>query len=139
MPVASIAEATKVISDRMESDSEGGEVRVVRLLLDGAELAAEIHEGRIWRLGVSTRGLRTRTGLGVGTALSALLKLPKLQGEIGEGALYVWSPQLCGMSFRLSYEPQTDKDFRMNWNTRNLAALPRDVNVHSLLITGCAK
>jgi hypothetical protein len=112
-----------VTSDRMEPDSEGGEV----------------HQDKVWRIEVPGPGPRTRTGLGVGTPLTTLLKLPKLQGEIGEGALYVWSPQHCGLSFRLSHELRTDKNFQVKWNARSLASLPPTVTVHSLLVTGCAK
>jgi hypothetical protein len=139
MNASAIATVARVVSDRMEPDSEGGEARVVRFLMADVEVAAEVHEGKVWRFEVATPGLRTRAGLGVGTALAALLKLPKLQGQIGEGALYVSSPQLCGLSFRLSHELQTDKEFRMNWNAHGLASLPSSVKVHSLLVTGCAK
>lgn len=139
MKASAVATVARVTSDRMEPDSEGGEVRVIRFLMSDVEIAAEVHEGKVWRFEVAAPGLRTRAGLGVGTALAALLKLPQLQGQIGEGALYVWSPQLCGLSFRLSHELQTDKDFRMSWNARSLASLPSSVKVHSLLVTGCSK
>jgi len=139
MNASSVAKVSRVISDRKEPDSEGGEARVLRLLVSDAEITAEVHEEKIWRLGVAVPGPRTRAGLGVGSRLTTLLKLPQLEGHIGEGALYVWSPKLCGLSFRLSHELQTDKDFRINWNTRNLASLPSAVTVQSLLVTGCAK
>lgn len=128
-----------VTSDRMEPDSEGGEARVIRMLVKGSEVAAEVHQNKVWRIEVPGPGPRTRTGLGVGTPLTTLLKLPKLQGEIGEGALYVWSPQHCGLSFRLSHELRTDKNFQVKWDARSLASLPPTVTVHSLLVTGCAK
>jgi hypothetical protein len=125
------------MSDQMEPDSEGGEARVIRLLVENIEVSAEVHHDKVWRIKVAVKGPRTRTGIGVGTPLATLLKLPQLQGEIGEGALYAWSPKLCGLSFRLSHELQTDKDFRPKWNTRSLASLPPTVTVHSLLVTGC--
>jgi len=139
MPASVIAKVVQVTSDRLESDSEGGQVRMIRMVIAGTEAAAEVHEGRIWRIEVAVPGTRTLGGIGVSTPLATLLKLPQLQGEIGEGALYVWSPQLCGLSFRLSHELQTDRDFTTQWNGRSLASLPPTVTVRSLLVTGCAK
>jgi hypothetical protein len=101
MPASAIAKVAKVTSDRLEPDSEGGEVRVIRMVISGTEASAEVHEGQVWRIEVAVPGARTAGGIGVGTPLAALLKLRQLKGEVGEGALYVWSPQLCG-SVRIS-------------------------------------
>jgi len=139
MPASAIAEISTVTSDGLEPDGEGGERRVIRAIISGVEAAAEVHEGRVWRIEVAVPGARTLGGIGVGTPLATLLKLRQLQGELGEGALYVWSPQLCGLSFRLSHELQTDKDFLTEWNARTLASLPPTVTVQSLLVTGCTK
>ena len=63
MPASAIASVVNVKSDRLEPDSEGGQVRVVRVLIAGTPVACEVHEGRVWRIEVAQPGLRTREAL----------------------------------------------------------------------------
>ena len=139
MPATAAAKIGNVTSDRLEPDSEGGQARVIRVLVAGKEVAAEVHEGRVWRIQVAQPGLRTSSGLGVGTTLAKLLELKHVEVHVAGSSLYLVSAHICGVSFRLSHELQTDKDFMTKWSSSALAKLPATVTVESILITGCTK
>jgi hypothetical protein len=135
--VEDVKRACTVVSDRVEEGDEAIPVRILRIRIRGALIAAEIEAGRVWRLTVDDQGLRTADGLAVGIPLTKLLSLPMLSAEEGEGALYATSPQHCGLSFRLSYHP-ADDEHRVEWTTAQLSALPRSTKVTQVLIFGCA-
>jgi hypothetical protein len=137
MPSNQITRVAKVISDRQESDGEGGAYRVVRAIVESVEVASVIEERKVWRIEVSKPGLTTSHGIEVGTPVTAILRLREVESDIVEGALYVWSPELCGRSFRLNHDPVSDKGEVLD--TRNLNSLPKNVSVAAILVTGCKK
>ena len=139
MSAQSVPRAVRVISDRMEPDAEGGKQRVIRFSISGAKAEAEIQDGKVWRIQILTPGIAIDPGIEVGSPLKMLLGLPSLEGELAEGALFVWSKSLCGRSFRLSYEPNTDSDYLGAWNETSLKSLPAGVKVQAILVVGCTK
>ena len=138
MPVPIAKSLAPVISDRRESDGEGGQIRVLRMRIGSSAVAAEIDKGRVWRMTVRSPALRTASSLGVGSRLSELLQEPGWSGGFGEGYLFVWNKRYCGLSFELSFDPHANPATNPAWNQEGLASLPSGTTVTSMLVRGCS-
>jgi hypothetical protein len=137
-PADAVKQVCRVVSDKVELGREDVPTRILKVKFAGDFVEAVIDEGRVWSVTIDTPGLRTETGLGVGTSLSDLLRQPDLVGDIGEGDLYVFTSGQCGMSFRLNYTP-TEADDTEAWTTAHLSRLPRTTKVVQVLLYGCGK
>ena len=114
--------------------AEGMRERILHVPVGADTVAASIVEGRVWRLAVTTRGLRTRDSLGVGTPLARLLALPGARGITGEGRTFVIAEAPCGLSFELSNGARGAAT-----DTAALRRLPRGTIVRRVLVTGCGE
>jgi hypothetical protein len=137
-PADAVKQVCRVVSDKVELGREDVPTRILKVKFAGDVVEAVIDEGRVWSVTIDTPGLRTETGLGVGTSLSDLLRQSELVGDIGEGDLYVFTSSQCGMSFRLNYTP-TEADDTEAWTTAHLSRLPRTTKVVQVLLYGCGK
>jgi hypothetical protein len=115
--------------------AEGMPARKLTALFSRDTVVAEIVDGRVWRIALSSPLLRTTDSLGVGTPLTRLLKLKNPRGLTGEGELFVVSPEHCGLSFRLS--DAGPASHRGDWDRASLARLPQSTVVSEVLIVGC--
>jgi hypothetical protein len=97
---------------------------------------AEIQGGRVWRVIIDGPQLKTADKLGVGSPLAALLASAPARASQGEGVIYAATARHCGLSFQLDYRPRRGED-RDAWTADTLAALPKDVKVERVLISGC--
>jgi hypothetical protein len=59
---AEVKRRCHVLSDSLEGDDEGGEVRVLKVRIGSGVLRAEIDGNRVWRISTKDRTLRTRDG-----------------------------------------------------------------------------
>ncbi len=98
---------------------------------------AEVQDGRVWRVIIDGPQLKTTDKLGVGSPLSALLAAAPARASQGEGVVYATTQRHCGLSFQLDYRPRRGED-RDAWTADALAALPKDVKVDRVLISGCS-
>lgn len=130
-PVDSLGKC-HVVRDTVVPDGEGTTVRKVFVALARDTIAATIVDGRVWRIEVSSPGLRTPDSLGVGTPLGRLLEMSNPRGSSGEGRMFVRSPDHCGQSFEIPY-PSIP---RGDW-TRHLAELPETTRVIRVLVQRC--
>ena len=124
-----------VVRDTTRPGAEGMPARMIAVVLGADTVEAEIVDGRVWRVPVTTSGLRTADGLGVGTPLSRLLELRDVRPAMGEGT-YVLAPSHCGLSFQLanpggSLPPAT--------TVEQLRRLPGSTVVSRVLVTGCSR
>lgn len=110
---------------------EGMRARTITVPVGADTVAASIVEGRVWRLAVASRGLRTRDSLGVGTPLATLLALPGARGLTGEGRTFVVADAPCGLSFELGTRVEGAAD------SAALRRLPPATRVRRVLVTGC--
>ncbi len=125
-----------VVRDTVERRAEGMPVRVLTVAVGGTPVEAEIAEGRVWRINVTTRGPRTVDSLGVGTPLRQLIaRFPEAIGAHGEGGVYMPSAR-CGLGFRLT-SPGPAVAFR-GGTAAALRGLPDSTVVTRVLVTGCA-
>jgi hypothetical protein len=111
---------------------EGNPQPALRVALGGDTIVAEVVEGRIWRIRVTTPGLATGDSLHVGTPVRRMAELPGVTLAAGEGRYFAISPAHCGLSFAIDGLP-----FRARpWTTAELATMPDSVRVGTILVTG---
>jgi hypothetical protein len=132
-PVDSLRKC-KVVRDTVVPGGEGTMARKVFIALGPDTIAAEIVEGRVWRIEVSSPGIRTVDSLGVGTPLRRLLEMSSPRGALGEGRMFVLSPDHCGQSFEISYFGAMP---RGGWTRAALAKLPDATHVIRVLVVRC--
>ena len=133
--VDSVATNCRLLRDMMLTESEGMPSRKLVVLFSRDTVEAEIVNNRIWRVSVASPLYRTVDSLGVGTPLSRLLQLKNPRGMIGEGKVFVASPEHCGMSFRLANAGPGAQ--RGDLDRAGLARLPKSTVVSQILIFGC--
>lgn len=133
--VESIKQKCRVLRDTIVSGAEGMPARKVAVAFSRDTVDAEIVDGRVWRIAVHSPGIRTASLIGVGTLNQRLLSLKDPHGAMGEGALFVLSPQYCGMSFRVANAGP--RGMRGDLNRTGLAHLPIETIVSEVLVFGC--
>jgi hypothetical protein len=136
-PIDSIHAHCVVVSDTIELAEEGLPARIMRVAFDRDTVEATADSGKVWRISIESPRIRTADSLGVGTKLPRLLQLKKARGLSGEGAVFVVSPERCGLSFELS-DAGSDAPPE-NWNRSALARLPDSTSVTRVLIVGCSR
>jgi hypothetical protein len=133
--VDSIKRVCHVISDSTELGAEGMPTRILRVAFSRDTVEAEIDSSRVWRIEVASRNFKTSDSIGVGTSIERLLRLKEPKGLGAEGAVFLVSPEHCGLSFQLS-ESGSDVPPE-NWDRAALAGLPKSTVVDRVLIVGC--
>ncbi|MEP6858615.1 MAG: hypothetical protein ABI994_09520 [Gemmatimonadales bacterium] len=131
----SIKQKCRVLRDTTVSGPEGMPARKLAVAFSKDTVDAEIVDGRVWRIAVHSPGLRTAGLIGVGTLNQRLLTLKDPRGVMGEGALFVVSPQHCGMSFRLANTGP--RGMRGDLDRAGLFHLPIESTVSEVLVFGC--
>jgi hypothetical protein len=133
--VESIRQKCNVLRDTTAMSVEGMPARRLSVALSRDTVEAEIVDGRVWRIAVRSRRLRTADSLGVGTSIERLRQLKNPRLMTGEGGLFVATPDHCGMSFRLA---NTGPDaLRGNRDRAGLSRLPPSTVVSEVLVFGC--
>jgi hypothetical protein len=132
-PVDSLRKCS-VVRDTVVSEDEGGKARKVSIALASDTIRAQILDGRVWRIEVSSPGPRTVDSLGVGTPLSRLLQMSNPRGASGEGQMFVRSPDHCGQSFEISYFGPMPSG---GWTSTTMAKLPDTTHVIRVLVQRC--
>lgn len=124
----------RVVRDTVVPGGEGTTARKIFIALANDTIAAEIVDSRVWRIEVTSPGVRTPDSLGVGTPLRRLLEMSSPRGASGEGRMFVLSPDHCGQSFEISHFGPMP---RGGWTRAALANLPETTHVISVLVTSC--
>lgn len=142
-PVDSLRKCS-IVRDTVVQEDEGGKARMVSIAFATDTIRAQIVDGRVWRIEVSSPGIRTVDSLGVGTPLNRLLQMSNPRGASGEGRMYVLSPDHCGQSFQITYQQLTEvqrRDFGLRssggWTRVTMARLPDTTHVIRVLVTRC--
>jgi hypothetical protein len=135
--VDSLKKLCDVVRDTTQLGGEGMMERRLTISVTPATLDAEIVNGRVWRLDISSPAFRTVDSLGVGSPLAALLRRQEPKPAAGEGIVVVMLRDHCGMSFVLS-GGYTSGVFR-KWTGDELSKLPSSTTVERVLVFGCPK
>lgn len=133
--VESIRQKCNVARDTTVIAGEGMPARKLAVAFSRDTVEAEIVNGRVRRIAVLSPRLRTAASLGVGTRGVRLLELKDAHGMMGEGELFVASPDHCGMSFRLANAGPGGH--RGDLDRAGLGRLPVQTVVSEVLIFGC--
>jgi hypothetical protein len=133
--VESIKQKCNVLRDTTVSGPEGMPARKLAVAFSRDTVDVEIVDGRVWRIAVHSPGLRTASLIGVGTLNQRLQTLKDPHGAMGEGALFVLTPQHCGMSFRLANAGP--RGMRGDLDKAGLRSLPIEAMVSEVLVFGC--
>ena len=136
MSVDSIKALCHVVRDTVQRGLEGMPERTMIVAFPPDMVEAEIVDGRLWRLDITSPAFRTSDSLGVGSTLSEFLRLDHLQGLVGEGILVLISKQHCGLSFVLS--GGTPDRPMQNWTKQALSKLPGSLKVEKVYVLGCS-
>lgn len=132
--VEELRSACDVLWDTTALDIEGQPARTVGVRIGRDSVRAEIVDDSVWRLSITTPALRTADSLGVGSQLEQLLEEPGVRVLSGEGAVFVTTPEHCGLSFELS---PTVPMPRSGWTRAALERLPAETRVTRVLAIGC--
>jgi hypothetical protein len=133
--VESLRQKCKVIRDTTVTGAEGMPARKVAVTFSRDTVEAEIVDGKVWRIAVKSPALRTADVIGVGTMIGRLRQLKEPRGMMGEGQLFLASPQHCGLSFRLSGAGPRGQ--RGDLDRAGLFGLPEMTVVSEILVVGC--
>ena len=134
--VESVQRDCTVVRDTIELGAEGMTTRIVSVMFRRDTVEAEIVDDKVWRVAIDSPHFSTADSLHVGTSLARLLRLRRPQGMTGEGALFVMSPDHCGLSFRLS---DNGSPVLRDPSPAELSRLPAATRVSNILIVGCHK
>jgi hypothetical protein len=134
--VESLRRDCTVVRDTTELGAEGMPTRMVSVLFPRDTVEAEIVDDKVWRVAIDSPRFSTADSLHVGTPLARLLRLRTPQGMTGEGALFVMSPDHCGLSFRIS---DNGTPALRDPSQAALSRLPAATHVSTILIVGCHK
>jgi hypothetical protein len=134
--VESVRRDCTVVRDTIELGAEGMTTRMVSVMFRRDTVEAEIVDGKVWRVAIDSPHFSTPDSLHVGTSLARLLRLRRPQGMTGEGALFLMSPDHCGLSFRLSDD---GSPVLRDPSPAELSRLPATTRVSNILIVGCHK
>ena len=133
--VESLRQKCNVVRDTTVMGAEGMPARKVAVAFSRDTVEAEIVDGKVWRIAVTSLRLRTADAIGVGTTIGRLRQLKDSHGMTGEGQFFVASPQHCGMSFRLSGAGPRAQ--RGDLDRDGLFTLPEMTVVSEILVFGC--
>jgi hypothetical protein len=134
LPWDSLARHATVVVDTTILDVEGHRQRIARLAVANDIVTAELADGRVWRLRVTSPRLATADGIRVGSPVSLLLTSDSVVGALGEGRVYVLTPRHCGLSFRIASNAESP---RTELDSAALARLPSETRVDEILVVGC--
>ena len=127
----------RLVSREWQNDETGERYERLKVHFRGIPVEAEVYDGRIWRISVMRRGLRTRAGSQVGDTVKKLIDAnPSHRREIGPGPTLVLIPEkFCGISY------MSDADLPesiMQDPTRELPAqFSRNARIRWISVTGC--
>jgi hypothetical protein len=134
--VAAVRKVCRIPRVKLKRGEAPPPANLLEFKIGSTPVMAEIQDGRVWRIVIDGPQLKTADKLGVSSPLTALLAAGPAQASQGEGVIYATTAHHCGLSFQIGYRPRHGED-RDAWTADALAALPKDVRINRVLISGC--
>ena len=129
----------RLVSREWQEDGNGERYESLTVRFVGIPVEAEVHNGRIWRISLMRRGLRTRDGSQVGDSVQELLRANRsLRREIGPGpSLVLVQENFCGISYVIDADMP---DSVLRDPTRKLPPrYAKNARIGWIFVTGCRK
>ncbi|HEX2723232.1 MAG TPA: hypothetical protein VHM24_09960 [Gemmatimonadaceae bacterium] len=136
-PVSEVKERCQLLSDTFQRGTEGGQERIIAVLVAGEILSSTVVDGRISRIGVTTPRIRTTDSLGVDTPLQKIAAMRGAQFFPGEDGVYAFVAAHCALSFRFSLPLRPPKGGQ--WTPAAIATAHGDAAVDRVLVGECRK
>jgi hypothetical protein len=136
-PVAGVTTSCEVVSDSRERGAEGMMERVLVTRIAGEVVRSIVNDERIWRIELTSPRFTTSDSLGVDTPLRQIAARRGAGFFPGEGGVYGFLPDHCGLSFRFSIPLRPPKGGQ--WTARSIAMAHGDAAVDRILVTRCAQ
>ena len=133
--VADVKAVCETESDAEEPGPEGMKERVLVVRIAGESVRAIVTDDKIWRIEIFSPLYRTDDSLGVDTPLRRIARMRGAQFFPGEGGVYGFVPEHCGISFRFSVPLRPPK--AGNWTAASIDKAHGDAAVDRVLLTGC--
>jgi hypothetical protein len=126
-----------VASDTGERGPNGRLERVVVVRIAGETVRAIITNDRVSRIEINTPRFRTADSLGVDTPLRRISRMRGAQFAPGEDAVYGFSPEHCGLSFRFSVPMRPPAGGQ--WTTALIEEQHGDAAVNRVIVIPCRR
>jgi hypothetical protein len=127
----------EVVSESDQPGQEGTTDHILAVRVAGEIIPATIVNGKVWRITVTTPRFHTADSLGVDTPLPRIATMRGAQFAPGEDAVYGFSPEHCGLSFRFSLPLRPPQGGQ--WTPERINAAHSDAAVDRVLIRGCTR
>jgi hypothetical protein len=135
-PVSQLEGRCRIIRDTVVPDAEAIRARQLTVDLGRDTVDVTVEVGALWRIEVRHPAFRTADSLGVGSSLRELLGSAEAHGAEGEGGLFVFRLDHCGLSFHLDHDVSEDQH-KEAWSQRDLEMLSPTARVDYVLVVGC--
>jgi hypothetical protein len=134
--VSELRAQCRVVRDTTVTGVEGMPVRTVVVALGADSAVAEVREGRVWRLRLTSERFRGPGGIGVGTPARRLEMVAGAGAYAGKGEVYVLIRSRCGVSYRLA-GADLDRVASAATGEEALAVMPESAVVDLVLLWRC--
>ena len=136
LSTAQVKERCHVVLDTSRDNWDHVErMRVLLVTLGRDTVLAWVSSDSVLQIDVTSRSLRTRDSLGVGTRLATLLKRPNPTGATGKASTWVSLPGHCGLLFVLSGGGSGEDG--AEYSAQELRTWSRSIRVTAIQIVGC--
>lgn len=135
--VADIRKVCDVVSDSQQPGTEGMMERILVVRVAGEPVRSLISDDRILRLEVTSPLFKTPDSLGVDTPLRRIARKRGAVFVPGEGGIYAFVADHCGLSFRFSLPLRPPA--RGVWTAESIEKAHGDAAVDRVLVTKCER
>ncbi len=138
LTVAQVRERCRVVLDSVRDNWDYAEAqRALSVLVGSDTVIAWAPRDTVTLIDITSRSLRTRESLGVGTRLRSLLKSRGVTGGTGEASTHATLAAHCGLAFVLSGGGRQEDG--AEYTAREMRTWPGAITVTAIQIFGCAR
>jgi hypothetical protein len=136
-PISEVALLCEVISDTGQRGPDGKLERVAVVRIAGEIVRAVVVNDRVSQIEINTPRFRTTDSLGVDTPLHRIAAKRGAEFAPGEDAVYGFTPEHCGLSFRFSVPLRPPAGGQ--WSTRQIESEHGDAAVNRVIVVQCRR
>ena len=137
LSVADVKLRCDVVSDSEQQGTEGMMERVLVVRIGGEVVRAIVNDDKIFRIEISSPRFTTVDSLGVDAPLQRIARKRGARFFPGEGGVYGFIADHCGLSFRFSVPLRPPRGG--NWTAAAIDSAHGDAAVDRVLVTRCQR